>query len=68
MTFGGKQADDFLGSQGDIWDAQKDMFQALCGAVLSQLCLGRLQDRQIRSLGPAAGDPTSGPGRGAPPP
>jgi putative membrane protein len=66
VTFGGKQADDFLGSQGDIWDAQKDMFQALCGAVLSQLCLGRLQDRQIRSLEPAAaGDPASGPGRGA---
>jgi putative membrane protein len=47
VTFGGKQADDFLGSQGDIWDAQQDMFQALCGAVVSQLLLSRLQDRQL---------------------
>jgi putative membrane protein len=45
--FGGKQADDFLGSQGDVWDAQRDMFMALCGAVLSQLFLSRLQDGQI---------------------
>ncbi|MFT6051854.1 MAG: putative membrane protein [Halioglobus sp.] len=27
----------FLGSQGDIWDAQKDMFLAGCGAVLAML-------------------------------
>ncbi|MEN9582394.1 MAG: hypothetical protein RL641_348 [Candidatus Parcubacteria bacterium] len=27
----------FLGSQGDIWDAQKDMALALCGAVLAAL-------------------------------
>jgi len=48
--FGGQQADDFLGSQGDIWDAQKDMFMALCGAVASLLLLGRWQDRQIEAL------------------
>lgn len=47
--FGGEQADDFLGSQGDVWDAQKDMFMALCGAILSQLSLSRVQDRQMRS-------------------
>ncbi|HEY0030263.1 MAG TPA: DUF2238 domain-containing protein [Bacteroidia bacterium] len=28
------QGADYLGSQGDIWDAQKDMFMAFCGAVL----------------------------------
>jgi putative membrane protein len=50
VMFGGKQADDFLGSQGDIWDAQKDMFQALCGAIVSQLLLGRLQDRQLKGI------------------
>jgi putative membrane protein len=27
----------FLGSQGDIWDAQKDMFLAGCGAILAML-------------------------------
>jgi hypothetical protein len=50
VMFGGKQAEDFLGSQGDIWDAQQDMFQALCGAVVSQLVLSRLQDRQLTAL------------------
>ncbi len=29
----------FLGSQGDIWDAQKDMALALCGAVLAALVI-----------------------------
>ncbi len=50
VIFGGQQADDFLGSQGDIWDAQKDMFMALCGAVASLLLLGKWQDRQIEAL------------------
>ena len=27
----------YLGTQGDIWDAQKDMFMALCGALISML-------------------------------
>ncbi len=47
VQFGGQQADDFLGSQGDIWDAQKDMFMALLGAVAAQLLLGRLQVRLL---------------------
>jgi putative membrane protein len=47
VTFGGKQADDFLGSQGDIWDAQNDMLMALIGAVVSLAALGRVQDRQM---------------------
>lgn len=50
VMFGGQQADDFLGSQGDIWDAQKDMFMALCGAVFAQLLLGRLQVRQMEAI------------------
>jgi len=50
VTFGGEAADDFLGSQGDIWDAQKDMFMALSGAIVSQLLLSRLHDRQLNSL------------------
>ena len=47
-AFGGEMADDFLGSQGDVWDAQKDMFMALCGAIVSLLLLGNLQDRQLK--------------------
>jgi len=54
VTFGGKQADDFLGSQGDPWDAQQDMFQALCGAIVSQVLLSRWHNRQIAVLDPAA--------------
>ncbi len=29
------QGGDYLGSQGDIWDAQKDMFLATLGAILA---------------------------------
>ena len=28
-----KEGDAYLGLQGDIWDSQKDMFMALCGAL-----------------------------------
>lgn len=50
VAFGGEQADDFLGSQGDIWDAQKDMSMALQGAVIAQLALWVWHDRQIERL------------------
>jgi putative membrane protein len=38
---------EWLGMQGDPWDAQWDMTMALSGAVLAQLLLGRLHDRSI---------------------
>lgn len=50
-AFGGERAEDFLGSQGDVWDAQKDMFMALLGTIVSQLSLGGLQDRQLAAAG-----------------
>jgi putative membrane protein len=31
---GGSSGAAFLGSQGDIWDAQKDMFLDICGSIL----------------------------------
>ena len=43
----GQGADAFLGSQGDPWDTQWDMFMALCGALLAQVTLGRWHDRLI---------------------
>jgi len=46
----GQGADEFLGTQGDPWDTQSDMFMALVGAVVAQLTLGRLQDRQLAAL------------------
>src|SRR5215211_8199023 len=42
---GGSAADAFLGTQGDVWDTQWDMFMAGVGAV-SALLLSRLHDRQ----------------------
>ena len=32
-----EQGDAYLGTQGGIWDAQKDMFMAFCGALISML-------------------------------
>ncbi|MCQ4163408.1 DUF2238 domain-containing protein [Tahibacter harae] len=43
----GGSADAYLATQGDIWDTQWDMFCALCGAVIAQLLLARLHDRQL---------------------
>ena len=34
----GSAADEFLATQGDIWDTQWDMFLALCGAMASRYC------------------------------
>jgi putative membrane protein len=44
---GGSAATDFLGTQGDVWDTQWDMFLALTGAVAAQVLLGRVHDRQL---------------------
>ncbi len=46
----GSKGDAFLGTQGDVWDTQKDMALAFLGAITAQLILGRLHDRQILSL------------------
>lgn len=43
-------AEAFLGTQGDNWDAQWDMFLALCGSVIAQLMLSRIHDRQLMVL------------------
>lgn len=46
----GQGADEFLGTQGDQWDTQSDMFLAFLGASLAMLLLARLQDRQMAGL------------------
>jgi len=46
----GQGADEFLGTQGDPWDTQSDMFFALIGAGVALLTLSRFQDRQIAGL------------------
>jgi putative membrane protein len=47
---GGDAAGAFLGTQGDVWDTQWDMFLAGCGAMAAQLLLGREHDRQLAML------------------
>jgi putative membrane protein len=46
----GQGADQFLGTQGDVWDTQWDMFCALIGAVTGLALLSRLHDRQLAEL------------------
>jgi len=43
----GSKGDAFLGTQGDIWDTQKDMALALIGAIVAQLVFARVHDRQL---------------------
>lgn len=46
---------EWLGMQGDPWDAQWDMTMALSGAILAQLLLARLLDRSMARVGYVSG-------------
>lgn len=46
----GQGADEFLGTQGDAWDTQSDMFLALIGAGVAMLALSAVHDRQLEAL------------------
>jgi putative membrane protein len=48
----GQGAEEFLGTQGDPWDTQKDMALAGVGAVVALLTLSRWHDRQLSRLPP----------------
>lgn len=43
-------ADAFLGTQGDIWDTQWDMFFAFIGAIIAQLLLAKSHDKSLKDL------------------
>jgi putative membrane protein len=47
----GVAADDFLSTQGDVWDTQWDMFLAGVGAIVAVLTMSRVHDRAIDRLG-----------------
>jgi putative membrane protein len=49
--------DAFLGSQGDVWDAQWDMFLALAGAAVALPLLSRAHDRSMARVPGAGGAP-----------
>lgn len=40
----------YLGSQGDVWDAQKDMLLDGLGAIAGLLCFSRAHDRELSSV------------------
>ncbi|MBH0197471.1 MAG: DUF2238 domain-containing protein, partial [Nitrospira sp.] len=44
----GAAASAFLGTQGDEWDTQWNMFLALLGSISGQLLLSTIHDRQLR--------------------
>ncbi len=46
----GSAADEFLGTQGDPWDTQWDMFFCLLGCITAQLLLRRWHERQVDRL------------------
>lgn len=47
---GGSAADDFLGSQGDVWDTQADMALAFTGAICALLLLSHFHDRALQKV------------------
>jgi len=46
----GGAANDFLGSQGDVWDTQADMCVALVGAVSALILLSTVHNRALGNL------------------
>ncbi|MDP2881526.1 MAG: DUF2238 domain-containing protein [Azonexus sp.] len=46
----GQGADEFLGTQGDQWDTQSDMFMALIGSSTALALLAGWHDRQLKPL------------------
>lgn len=55
----GQGADEFLGTQGDPWDTQSDMFMAGIGSLVAMLALARRHDRQIEKITGATGAATA---------
>lgn len=47
----GQGANDFLGTQGDPWDTQSDMFCALLGALTTVILLAGIHCKQLRRYG-----------------
>jgi putative membrane protein len=47
----GTAADMFLGTQGDVWDTQKDMALCLLAAIVALITLGPVHDRAVDKIG-----------------
>jgi putative membrane protein len=48
VSKGGKASKDFLGTQGDIWDAQWDMSLTLIGSIIVLITLSKLHNKLLR--------------------
>jgi len=48
VSKGGKGAKDFVGMQGDPWDAQWDMFSAFLGTILTLLLFTKFHDKLLK--------------------
>ncbi|MCY7344887.1 MAG: DUF2238 domain-containing protein [Pyrinomonadaceae bacterium] len=46
----GDSAEAFLGTQGDVWDTQTDMFMCFIGSLLSLILLSGWQNQQMKNL------------------
>ena len=46
----GSAGDSFLGTQGDVWDTQKDMALCLLGSIVSLLVLSKAHDKALDRL------------------
>lgn len=49
-AYTGMAAESFLGTQGDVWDTQWDMFVALLGALIAQIILKKMHDNHLAAL------------------
>lgn len=48
--YSGEGANDFLGTQGYIWDTQSDMFWALVGSILALVLLRKYHEKQLKNI------------------
>lgn len=52
----GEGAQEFLGTQGYVWDTQSDMFLAMVGAIAALALLSKWHDKQLAALEPPGDD------------
>ena len=52
----GPRTNDFLGTQGDVWDTQEDMATCLVGSIVSLLLMSGIHDRALQKLRAHRGD------------
>ncbi len=60
VVVGGDAATDYLGMQGDLWDAQWDMLFCGLGAITAMVALSRLHDRSLAAVTTPGTSPRTG--------